>query len=778
MDSVKENPRYLLWYRHPARYWGEALPLGNGRMGAMVYGNTDTESIDLSEITCFSGEPGDGNPAPDCKEQFYMARKCALDDDYEGEKYHINKFVGSRGNYGTNLPLGHLIIKYKNEIIPETYKRSLHIDDGVAEVSFSSGKAAVLSTAFISNPSQVFAIRILSAGGSRLNMSVGLDGAGNRSKLTYDGHCGLHLDGNAFEDKHSDGNTGARFHALVKVVNVGGSIKEAGGKLEICDADEADIYVCAHTDFRDGHPREKCETEIDNACAMGYNSLLKEHIGDFRSLSGRVLLRIGKDVSCDLPTDERVKAVKNGASDESLTALMFQYGRYLLISSSRQNSPLPAHLQGVWNDSVACRIGWTCDMHLDINTQMNYWPAETANLSECHLPLLNWIENDLVRSGEKTARKYYGLDGWAAGLVSNAWAYAAPYWHYNLSPCPTGGVWAATHLWEHYLFTRDKDFLREHAYPVIKKSVKFFMGYVFKNPKTGRFTSGPSISPENSFIKDGNEYTSSIGPTYEIVMIRELFNIFIKSSGILNKDDMVRDVKAVLDGLQGFETDSDGKLKEWAHGYEAKDPQHRHTSHLLSLFPFCQITPEKTPELAKAAKKSIGRRITPQESWEDTGWSRALLTLYGARLHDGESAYGDIISAQKNLTGSNLMIIHPPTRGAPSFANVYELDGNTGFTAAVAEMLLQSHDGEIKLLPALPKRWDFGCVKGLRARGNFEVDILWENGALKSAEIRSFSGGDCTVVYDGKKASFTAQKGWIYIVDAELRIEKSCSDYF
>lgn len=757
-----------LWYKQPGTCWSEALPLGNGRMGAMIYGNTKKEVIDLTEITCFSGEKGHTSCRKDAFRYFYQAREDLLQNDYKSASENLRHFVGKRTNYGTHLPMGHLTIQTNHS--PDSimnYQRSLCLRSAVSTVSYDKDGTPFTCTVFISNPHQIMVMKLLSAKPD-LNLTFSIDGGDNPFRLeTYEND--LLLSGDAFEKMHSDGKTGVSFHTRLRVIPSGGSLSCNGKSITVKNTEQVLIYLAFETNFNNTDPRRGCKEKIENALRYSYEDLLQTHVSDYRSLFQRVSLYLGKPENA--PTDVLLKKVKDGCFSPFLSALMFQYGRYLLISSSRANSPLPAPLQGVWNDSVACRIGWTCDMHLDINTQMNYWPSEMTNLSECHLPLFDWIENRLLPSGRETAKIFYNLNGWVAELVSNAWGFTDPYWHINLSPCPTGGAWIATHMWEHYQFTGSMDFLKNRAFPVIQEAASFFVDYVFPDPNTGYLTSGPSISPENHFCVDGKSYSASLGPYYEITVIRELFDIFIKSSDLLGySGEPYQRVKDFIDSLPPFQAGKDGELKEWSHRHDATDSQHRHTSHLLSLFPFAQITPEETPELAEAARKTIQKKLVPPEKWEDTGWARCMLMLYSARLKDRAAAIDHINILQRHLTHPNLMVKHPPTRGAPSFADVYELDGNTGLTACIAEMLLQSHRSEIELLPVVPKSWPCGYVKGLCARGGYVVDMEWKNGLLVSAVFYVKKDNHCRIRHKNMVQELDARAGEAYCFDNKLNI--------
>lgn len=761
-----------LWYKKPALSWKEGLPLGNGHVGAMLDGGVNRETINLSESTCFSGEASLKNNQSGAPEVFRKMRKAVEEGDFATAKQLSDGFIGIRHNFGTNLPLGNLIIELEEN--PENYclyKRSLSISSSLAELEYKVEDTTYHRTVFLSNPHRVLVVKLAADKSGKINVCLSLDGGDNSYSVEIDSRLDFLLYGKASEKIHSDGKAGVNFHGRMRILHKNGEVKIKQGKLCAENCDEVVILTSLATNFDGTDEVQTCFDQVEAAAAIGFETLLDIHVKDYKTIFDRVTLKLVGDNNYDRPTDEWLKEIKNGAEDPALTALMFQYGRYLLISSSRESSQLPAHLQGVWNDYVACRIGWSCDMHLDINTQMNYWPIEVANITECGDPLFKWIRDKLVPSGRITAREAYGLDGWVAELVSNAWGYAAPYWHSNISPCPTGGVWVATHLWEHYKFTQDKTFLEQYAYPVIEESVRFFIEYIFEDLETGYLIGGPSISPENIFEVNGKEYSFSNGCTYENIMIREIFNIYIDASYELGHDSVLLErVKAGVNRLLPYQLDKEGLIKEWMHDYKAVDKQHRHTSHLLGVYPFSQITPDKTPQLIPAVSKSLEDKLTPEESWEDTGWARSMLMLYAARLREGAAANEHILSMQRKLTNQNLMVKHPPTRGAGSFDDVYELDGNTGLTACVAEMLIQSHDNEIHLLPALPAAWSSGYVTGLCARGGYTVDIYWEEGKLIKANITSKKASSCKVRYNGQSTYLQVKPNIQYTIEEHLKL--------
>ncbi len=738
-------------FAQPAKRWVEAIPLGNGRMGLMSYGDPNREEMDLSEITCFSGERSwEKDSKPGAPEAFYAMRAAILQGDYQEAKRQDEKYVGVRNNYGTNLPAGRLIL-CQGIADYEDYRHTLWLDRAVAETAFTAGGVRYRRQTFLSNPRDAGVIRLEADCPGAISLKVGLSGGANPGAVFVEGDS-LYLSARAVEQLHSDGKTGVSYGVRVRVLAQGGVVAaQEGQTLQVTGADSVTLLLAMRTSFGDPQADLECRRELDLLAGISPEALQKEHEEDFYAHFSTVDLELGRAADGEKTAGELLdQAVKTG-DNGYLTALMYQFGRYLLLSASRENSPLPAHLQGVWNDNVACRIGWTCDMHLDINTQMNYWPSESSGLESCNRPLFRWLTETLVPSGRVTAKKSYGLPGWCAELVSNAWGYTAPYWHTNLSPCPGCGAWIALHLWEHYAYSGDVDFLRETAFPILREGAEFFLAYLFQQEGDGLLHTGPSISPENLFyVPDGQAYSIAVDPTFEVTVIRELFQAVLAGARALKKDDaFLRRVKAALDRLPPYQVEPDGALKEWPHGFSSTDSQHRHTSHLLGLYPYKQITPDKTPALAAAAQETIRRRTTPAEGWEDTGWARSMLMLYQARLWNGEEAFGHICAMQAGLTNPNLMVKHPPTRGAGSFADVYEMDGNTGLTACVGEMLLQSTQGEIHLLPALPRRWNKGSFRGLRARGGLRVDLAWENGKPTRLTVTAPQPQKILVRFDG-----------------------------
>lgn len=747
--------------KEPAKRFGEAYAIGNGHIGAMVYGGVKTEKIELSENSFFSGcESMKNDNQPGASIAFQQMRELIQQGKYEQAHQISKKFYGNRNNYGTNLPVGSLLIDREREMPVDNYSRTLNIETGAALASWETGGERTCTESFASHVNNILFYQIAQTSHNihlRIHFHSPRDGdriVCSPSKIQFD--C------QALEPLHSDGRTGVCLYGELRIVT-DGTVQCFQDALKVQKASYVRCYLSMETDFvLDGGKIGKemirqrvCKT-LDDVRRTSCKQLRESHEADMRSLFKRNTLEIRGE------KDEFVKSIP----------LMYQMGRYLLYSSCREDSKLPANLQGIWNDNVACRIGWTCDMHLDINTQMNYWPSEVTNLSCVSSNLFRWIKK-LAVSGEMTAKTSYGYPGWAGEIVSNAWAYTAPYWATPLSPCPTGGVWILTQMWEHYQFTADTVFLEKEAMPVIEGAVRFFADYVTEDKSSGYFTSGPSISPENGFLLNNKIYYMSMGCTYEITMIRELFDLYQKACDVLQEDtELLRRVSLIKERLLPYRILSDGSIAEYNHDYPVMDSWHRHTSHLLGIFPFAQITPENE-KLSKAAEVTIQNKITPEENWEDTGWARSMLALYEARLHNPKKAWYHISRMLENLLEPNGFIIHPPTRGTHVSDQVYELDGNTGLTSCIAEMLLQSHNGVVQFLPCLPPEWEEGTVRGLRARGAITVDIVWKNKKY-TASLTADSDCQCVILLDNIKRPVNLKAKKAFVISGKLSKESAC----
>ena len=747
IPEIRETP---IWFERPADRWLQALPVGNGRLGAMVFGGAARERLHLTESTLWSGLPAVHDVNPAARESIPAIRNLFFAGRYtEAEELCRKNLLGGGSQFGTALPMAFLEIETILPAEAGRYRRSLDLDQAIARVEFAAGGTMFHREVFASHPAGVIVVRLTSSKPGGLSCNIAFGEPRLPGEITAEAGS-LTLNGNAWESLHSDGRHGTRFECQVRVISDSGHTHSVNGKITVQAANAVTLLIAVASDFRGGRP-EQAGAATSAASARSYQSLRDAHIADYRALYRRVSIDLGQrgDLS-KLPIDERRRRLAAGEDDPELCEIFFQYGRYLTIAGSREDSPLPLALQGNWNDGLAAGMGWTDDFHLDINTQQNYWLCEVGNLSECHAPLAKLVEGLRV-SGAQTAREMYGAEGWVAHVVTNAWGFSAPGWGLGWGMFVTGGVWIALQLWEHFRFTGDQAFLRDKAYPVLRDASKFFLSYMVEHPTKRWLVTGPSNSPENWFIApdSGKPCSDSMGPTCDRVLVYSLFSACIQASRLLSLDEGLRaQIAKAQDRLPPLQVGKHGQLQEWLEDFDEAELNHRHTSHLIALYPEDQISPDKTPALAAAARVTLERRIQ-QPNWEDTEWSRANLVNYYARLLDAETAHRHLNGLIAHAADDSLLTY---SRGgvAGAESNIFAIDGNTAGAAGIAEMLLQSHSDVLHLLPALPSRWPTGSVRGLRGRGGITVSIFWRDTRLSSAIVKADRETDLTIRYQSR----------------------------
>ena len=723
-----------LWYAQPAKVWMESLPIGNGRLGAMTYGGIEEEKLALNESTMWSGQYNENQNKPFGREKMNQLRKLFFEGKLsEGNRIAGDNLHGNQTSFGTHLPIGDLKMQF---IYPEGkvtgYRRSLSLDEAVSSVSFNSGGVNYKREYFATNPDNVLVLRLTADKQKSITMNMGLDLMRQADLSVEDNQ--LVFTGKVDFPLHGPG--GVCFEGRIAVLADNGEVKMEQSGVGIKEADAVTLIVDVRTDYKSPDYKTLCADGVKKAAAKSYDELKQAHIKDYNTLYNRVSIHFGQDANRALPTDVRWKQVKEGKTDTGLDALFFQYGRYLTIASSRENSPLPIALQGFFNDNKACNMGWTNDYHLDINTEQNYWAANVGNLAECNAPLFTYIK-DLAHHGAKTAEVVYGCKGWTAHTTANVWGYTPASSTIIWGLFPMAGSWIASHLWTQYEFTQDKQYLAETAYPLLKGNAQFILDFLAKDPKSGYLMTGPSISPENWFrTAGGEEMVASMMPACDRELAYEILSNCVQASEILNTDREFADsLRTAIAQLPPIQLRANGAIREWFEDFEEAHPNHRHTSHLLALYPFSQITLEKTPELAEAARKTIENRLSA-ENWEDTEWSRANMICMYARLKDAQEAYKSVQLLQGKLSRENLMTVSPGGI-AGAEGDIYSFDGNPAGTAGMAEMLIQNHEGYVEFLPCLPIEWKDGSFKGLCLKGGAEATAEWTNAVINKASLKA-----------------------------------------
>lgn len=766
-ETKTQTNNLKLWYNQPATDWqSEALPIGNGYIGAMFFGGIEKEQIQFTEETLWSGGPGTGEAynygiKKDAWKHLEEVRRLLdagkmeqahelANKELTGTMYKAPNSKSSFGNYGAQQTMGDFYVEVDHKGEASDYVRELDIENAEGKVSYKINDVSYNRTYFASYPAKTLVYRFEASKATNYTISFETPHIKNTETFVNSVY--------SFIGEVAD--NGMQFETCIKL-ETDGKVNFKDGAIEIVGAEYLNMYHVAATDYINKYPeykgndyQAKNKKTLQNIEGKSYEELYVAHQNDFKALYERVVLELGDNAKDSLPTDERLIQYAEGNEDLGLEELYFQFGRYMMISSSRPGT-MPMNLQGKWNNST--NPAWACDYHMNINQQMLYWPAEITNLSECHEPLFDYMES-LVEPGKISAKEFYNTRGWVVNTMNNPFGYTSPGWNFPWGAFPGGAAWLCQHLWEHFEFTQDEQFLKDTAYPLMKEAALFWIDYLIED-ENGYLVSSPSYSPEHGGISRGASMDHQIA--------WDLLNNCIAACEALGIDkEFSAEAKKIRDKISPPTIGGWGQLQEWKEDVDDPESKHRHVSHLYAFHPGKQISMEKTPDLAEAAKVSLNARGD-----DGTGWSLAWKVNFWSRFKDGDRAYklfrrllfpatikGERLMGQGSGTFANLFCAHPP----------FQLDGNMGGTAGMAEMLLQSHTDVIELLPALPLAWKDGSVKGLKARGGYELNIKWENGVLKQFEVLSQKDATIELKYGQTKKSIKINKGEKLIFDQDL----------
>ena len=791
VSALRASAEHLIWFDTPAAHFTQSTPLGNGRLGAMVFGGIAEERIVLNETGMWSGSPQDADRPAAFRSLPEIRRLLLAGKNVEAEalvnQHFTSAGLGSAQGRGANAPygsyqtLGNLRLKFHYPAPPASapskienpaalispatdYRRELDLATAITRITYRLGAITYTREIFVSAADEVIVVRLTADQPGALNFDVALDRPA-RFTTASEGPDQLIMTGQLLDGKDSaDGtHTGVRYAARLRALMPSGELSATATTLEIRDATQVVLLLTAITDIRsfanrrDDDPATAANDDLTRAAGKNFTALRAAHLADYQRYFDRVSLRLGSTdaTTSALATPARLAALQAGSADPGLAALFFDFGRYLLISSSRPGG-FPANLQGLWAEEI--QAPWNADWHLNVNLQMNYWPAEVCALGDLAQPLFAFIES-LQKPGAVTAQKYYGARGWVAHVLANPWGFTAPGESASGGSAHSGSAWLCQHLWDHWLFTGDKKFLAR-IYPILKGSAQFYSDLLIAEPNNQWLVTAPSHSPENAFLlPDGQRANVCLGPTIDQQLLRYLFHATIESAkilGLTSEEAFTTELAAQRARLAPTRIGTDGRIMEWLEAYPEAEPTHRHISHLWGLYPGHEISVRHSPELAEAARQSLDARGDA-----GTGWSLAYKLNLWARLRDGDrcekilriqltpvSTGTQGISATGGGTYPNLFDAHPP----------FQIDGNFGATAGLAEMLLQSHAGEIDLLPALPTSWPEGEVRGLRARGGITVDLAWKAGRVTTYRLTSRSPEKVTVRVNGEVSAIIPDK--------------------